>query len=160
VLKTLKTNLLENQHRHSKSHGQNRAVSNSNPHDRVGNVQMRSLDWEKDSVTTLYADLGLLLPTDQIDIVIACDCIYNESLIEPFVTTCADICQLCPTHSVTLCVVAQQLRSPDIYEAWLKRFLEKFHTWRLPDNIVCSSLRENSGFVVHVSMLRDKNKKQ
>jgi hypothetical protein len=160
VLKTLKKNLLENQHGRSKSHGSNRAISNSNPQNRVGNVQMRCLDWEKDSISTLYADLGLLLPTDQIDMVIACDCIYNESLIEPFVTTCLDICRLCPIDSVTLCVVAQQLRSADVFEAWLKRFLQSFHTWRLSDDIVSPTLGENSGFVVHIGILRDKNMNQ
>jgi lysine methyltransferase len=157
VLKTLKTNLLENQPVLSKSYAPKRAASKSDPQDRVGNIQMRSLDWEKDSVASLYSELGISLPTDRIDVVIACDCIYNEPLIEPFVTTCADICQLSPVDSVTLCVVAQQLRSPDVFESWLKMFFENFHTWRLPDEVASSSLGENSGFVVHIGVLRNRN---
>ena len=108
-------------------------------------IQTEILDWEEDSVAHLQP----------VDLVIACDCIYNAHLIEPLNSTCASICKLTtdPTKP-TLCVVAQQLRSPDIFETWLKSFHEKFHTWQIPDEFLIEGLRENSGFVVHVGVGR------
>jgi hypothetical protein len=55
----------------------------------------------------------------------------------------------------TLCIVAQQLRSPDVFEAWLKSFCEKFVVWQVPDGLVYRGLGEGSGFVVHVGLLRE-----
>ena len=89
--------------------------------------------------------------------VIACDCIYNEALITPFVRTCVDICQLANAHSAempTLCIIAQQLRSDMVFEAWLKAFHRYFKVWRIPDNLLINGLKEGSGFAVHVGILR------
>ncbi|XPS77281.1 Ribosomal protein lysine methyltransferase [Ascochyta lentis] len=103
------------------------------------------LDWEEDSVEQ----------REPVDLVVACDCIYIEALIEPLNTTCASICKLnTEAEKPTLCVVAQQLRSPDVFEAWLKSFHRLFHTWQVPDRYLTAGLRENSGFVVHVGVVR------
>jgi hypothetical protein len=103
------------------------------------------LDWEED-------DVGQLEP---VDVIVACDCIYNEALIEPLNSTCASICRLnTDAEKPTLCVVAQQLRSPDVFEAWIKSFHQKFHTWQVPDRYLNEDLRENSGFVVHIGIVR------
>lgn len=78
-------------------------------------------------------------------------------LVIPFVRTCADICQLGNADSVekpTLCIVAQQLRSNTVFEAWLKAFHERFTVWRMPDTNLIDGLKEGSGFVVHVGILR------
>jgi hypothetical protein len=99
-------------------------------------------------------------------VVIACDCIYNESLIEPLNGTCKALCRLRPSSAdgdgngereggPTLCIVAQQLRSPDVFEAWLKSFNEKFVVWQVPDSMVGEGLGEGSGFVVHVGVVRE-----
>lgn len=103
--------------------------------------------------------------------VIACDCIYNEALIPPFVQTCVDTCKLRrpSEHNKDkkgndenhegdrpcVCVVAQQLRDPEIFEAWLREFSAAgFRVWRLPDNELPEGLKSSSGFVVHVGILR------
>lgn len=115
----------------------------SNPNS--SRIKADVLDWETDSVEHL----------DAVDLVIACDCIYNESLIEPLNTTCASICKLnADAEKPTLCVIAQQLRSPDVFEAWLKSFHRLFHVWQVPDRYLNEGLRENSGFVVHVGIVR------
>jgi hypothetical protein len=100
------------------------------------------------------------------DVVLACDCIYNEALVEPFVTTCVDLCRLRAAETEadteaagqgvepTVCVVAQHLRDPLVFEAWATRFTASFHTWRVPDEMLVPGLRSNSGFVVHVGVLR------
>ena len=103
------------------------------------------LDWEEDSVSHLRP----------VDIVIACDCIYNSHLIEPLNTTCASICKLnTDAAKPTLCLIAQQIRTPEIFESWLKSFHEKFEVWQIPDKLLVDELRENSGFVVHVGVVR------
>lgn len=110
-------------------------------------IRAESLDWETDDVSNLQA----------VDLVIACDCIYNEALIEPLNATCAALCRLRQSSSEktpTLCLIAQQLRSPDVFEAWLKSFCALFRVWRVPDEMLLEGLREGSGFVVHVGIVR------
>lgn len=103
------------------------------------------IDWEEDSVSHLQP----------VDLIMACDCIYNEALIEPLNSTCAALCKLnTDTANPTLCLVAQQLRSPDVFEAWIKSFHRLFHTWQVPDRWLTRELSENSGFVVHVGVVR------
>lgn len=123
----------------------------------------QALDWELDVPTR-----ALGVP----DVVVACDCIYNDALISPFVQTCADACRLRSSSDddddddseaaggesprPCVCVVAQQLRDPEIFEGWLKEFMRKgFRVWRVPDNELPEGLRSSSGFVVHVGILRE-----
>ncbi|KAL8873898.1 MAG: hypothetical protein Q9174_000701 [Haloplaca sp. 1 TL-2023] len=125
---------------------------------RSRNLHFLSLDWETDRVDSLLSMLGESNrgDNDGIDAILACDCIYNEALIAPLVTTCADLCGLSQSRASnkpTLCVVAQQLRSSDIFEAWLTEFTKRFRIWRLPDAFLGEGLKENSGFVVHVGVL-------
>lgn len=107
------------------------------------------------------------------DVVVACDCIYNEALVEPFVATCVDLCRLRrggggggdgggsaeggPEQwgEASVCVVAQQLRDPGVFEAWAVRFARSFQMWRVPDELLVEGLRANTGFVVHVGVLKD-----
>lgn len=120
------------------------------------NITFQPLDWELDRPDHSLAS----------DMVIACDCIYNEALIPPFVQTCVDACRLRPSsevgdngdddHRPCVCVVAQQLRDPDIFEAWLREFgAAGFRVWRLPDEDLPPELKSSSGFVVHVGILRE-----
>ncbi|KAF2094174.1 hypothetical protein NA57DRAFT_46800 [Rhizodiscina lignyota] len=167
VLKLLDQNIRENsQHRPSaatpgkkqnskrgdarqtaSSHGKRRTEK-----DAATTIETVALDWQTDSVLSLQP----YLPSAAVNVVIACDCIYNESLIPPFVSTCADVCRsFSPLpEKPTLCIVAQQLRSPDVFEAWLKEFWKYFRVRRLPDEELDEGLKEGSGFVVHIGMLR------
>ncbi|KAF9734809.1 hypothetical protein PMIN06_000727 [Paraphaeosphaeria minitans] len=121
-----------------------------------GSIETLELDWELNSVSSLPAQLGLH-ESAGVDLVIACDCIYNESLIEPLNDTCAQICKL-RSHveqpKPTICLVAQQLRAHHIFEAWLKSFHKNFHAWQVPDALLTPRLREKSGFVVHLGIVR------
>ncbi|KZL86159.1 hypothetical protein CI238_03693 [Colletotrichum incanum] len=54
-----------------------------------------------------------------------------------------------------VCIVAQQLRSPDVFEEWAKAFHRDFRVWRVPDALLPEGLRIESGFVVHVGILRE-----
>jgi hypothetical protein len=110
--------------------------------DRITTLQ---LDWETDATSHL----------NPVDMIIACDCVYNEALIEPLNATCAAICRLkSQGEEPTLCLIAQQLRSPEVFETWLKSFHRNFHVWQVPDEMLGEGLREGSGFVVHVGIVR------
>ncbi|RYP90379.1 hypothetical protein DL770_003526 [Monosporascus sp. CRB-9-2] len=119
-------------------------------------LRFAPLDWEQDEVTArLTGDDA----KRSFDLVLACDCIYNEALIQPLVQTCVDVCKLRASDpdagGPTVCVVAQQLRDPDILESWIKEFHKHFHTWRIPEEALSEALRLNPGFVIHIGVLRD-----
>lgn len=124
----------------------------------AGNIETLTLDWESDSVAALpqqlqqqnngSVDVG-------VDAVIACDCIYNEALIEPFNATCADICALRAKGSrPTFCIIAQQRRTYEVFELWLASFHKRFRVWKLSDDHLPKELREDSGFIIHIGVLR------
>lgn len=164
VFKLLKANIKDNnpKKKHSgcsvaknygKVHADNASVSAS------GKIEVIALDWESSLASSLPAMMG----TNSADVsqvigaIIACDCIYNEALVPPFVRTCADICQLAAADLAkkpTLCIVAQQLRSDIVFETWLKAFHKLFKVWRIPDDLLIDELKESSGFAVHVGILR------
>lgn len=126
------------------------------------NIEVVALDWESSLISSLPSlfGLGSSNSTDRsdIDVIVACDCVFNEALIDPFVGTCDTLCRLAKTNSSrkpTICIIAQQIRSHLVFEAWLLAFCSKFRVWRVPDRLLLQGLREDSGFVIHVGILRD-----
>ena len=125
---------------------------------RSANLSFLTLDWEVDSALSLPALLveSKHMGDGTIDVVLACDCIYNESLVAPFVRTCFELCRVDeakPSKQPTICIIAQQLRSPDVFEAWLTFFIESFRVWRVPEALLSDDLKQNSGFVVHIGII-------
>lgn len=114
------------------------------------------LDWELNTPT---ATLTSSPTTRNFDAVVACDCIYNEALIGPFVAACRDVCRLRGGEGEgiepTVCVVGQQLRDPEIFEAWLEAFGRVFRVWRVPGGGLGEGMGEGSGFVVHLGILKE-----
>jgi len=121
----------------------------------ISNIITKPLDWETDEVN---ASLTGSTEHKSFDVIIACDCIYNDALIDPLVQTCIDVCKLrladTDKEKPTVCIVAQQLRSAEVFEAWLKAFYKAFRVWRVPDAELTDGLRIDSGFVVHMGILR------
>jgi len=160
LLKTLKQNIDENlaipePAKSKKRAAQLNARAERIPHSQA-KVEVMALDWELSSLSSLPSFVG---GSGAVDVVIACDCIYNEALIGPLVRTCADICRLrneLDPKTPTVCIVAQQLRSPDVFEAWAKAFIRLFSFWRLPDGLLSDELRSDSGYVVHLGILRER----
>jgi hypothetical protein len=116
-------------------------------------LAFRPLDWETDTIdSSLTGDEAV----PSFNAVLCCDCIYNETLVEPLVQTCADICSLRAHDEAApcICIVAQQLRDSDVFEAWLTRFAQQFYVWRVPDSQIVQGLQSNSGFAVHVGVLK------
>ena len=159
LLKFLKQNLDENTPIPSpvpseRKNNRNRSKASSGSGKRA-EIEVMELDWEKSSISSIPALLG---DTDSIDAIVACDCVYNESLIEPLVRTSSELCQFRSRRSAkppTLCIVAQQLRSPSVFQAWLERFHRSFRVWRMPDELLSDGLRSGSGYVVHLGIIRN-----
>ncbi|KPI40668.1 Diaminohydroxyphosphoribosylamino-pyrimidine deaminase [Cyphellophora attinorum] len=112
------------------------------------------LDWEKDKPSR--AGLSLR-PGQNLDLIIACDCIYNDFLIKPLVQTMIDLCRLKVSSSKpTAVLVAQQLRDSSIFEDFMASFLDDFDVWRLADDALPAGLRLGSGYTVHLAWLRER----
>ncbi|WPG99338.1 Hypothetical protein R9X50_00215200 [Acrodontium crateriforme] len=124
----------------------------------VAQIDVLSLDWEHDDVKSTLDANGM---RDGVDVVVACDCIYNYASIPPFVQTSADICRLrcgetdgSAVPRPTVSVVIQQLRQAEVFQQWLETFMERFRVWRMPDMLLTNALGEASGFAVHVGILQ------
>lgn len=152
VLKHLRQNIAENMDTQPAKKSRKKTAE-SKSHISPSNIVVRALDWEADDIHDLYHDIGLQ-GEEGIDLIISCDCIYNEALIEPFVNICKEICSLAPITKPTICVVAQMLRSPDVFEAWLIAFHKYFHVWKIPDEFLDDGLKEDTGFILHIGILR------
>lgn len=121
----------------------------------AGSIETLTLDWERDSIAALPQQLNQGSDDAGVDAIIACDCIYNEALIEPFNTTCAEICALrAKGCRPTFCIIAQQRRTYEVFEQWLVSFHRRFRVWKLSDEHLPKELREDSGFMVHIGVLR------
>jgi len=149
ALKLLQENIGQNLKIVSGSHGKRKAQKDAH---RVTTPEVIALDWESDDIK-LFLDMNQM--NNGVDLVFASDCVYNYALIEPFVQTCVEVCRKrSPYDKPTICLVAQQLRQPDVMEEFLSVFLRDFDTYRLSDEEIGAQLRPASGFAIHVGVLR------
>ena len=109
------------------------------------------LDWEKDSAE----NVKIVMPngSSKVNLVIVCDCVYNEYLVSHLVSTCVDICK--GSSPATVVLIAQQLRSDAVFEVFLELLMEEFDVWRVPDEKISAELRPGSGYIVHLAMLKE-----
>lgn len=120
--------------------------------------EILNLDWETDSAINVR---NALEDRHDVTMVVACDCIYNDFLIKPFVQMCLEICALHSeeqSRAPTIVLVAQQLRSDEIFVEWLRVMITGFHVWRVPDNCLSDELRSGSGFILHLALKKEKLK--
>lgn len=125
-------------------------------------VETRTLDWELDdpsrgqpwSITSSKCASIAERPLG-IDVLLAFDCIYNESLVQPFVDTCRAICAIRRDLTPTRCLIVQQLRSSDVLTDWISAMLLSFELIRIHDGALISRLTPSSGFVVYLGTLRN-----
>lgn len=154
ILKTLRENIDANARQQASQRKKTPKLGRNTNHQH--NVDVLALDWENDDIPSLMALNGLM---SGVDLVVACDCVYNYALIAPFVQTCADICAVRNSKDEevshpTICVIAQQLRQPDVFQQWLEAFHQVFRVWRLPSELLTEDLRDGSGFIMHLAILR------
>ncbi|KAE8144674.1 hypothetical protein BDV25DRAFT_166272 [Aspergillus avenaceus] len=161
----LEANATQTQHQPSKSKGKKagKVKSGAQP---SSNITFTSLDWELDDPANLKESIEGGGSEDKgFDLLISCDCIYNEALIAPFVRACRDVSRLRPVYGPekgeadepkpTVCIIAQQQRSPDVFEAWLMETMRYFRVWRISDEVLGKELGLGSGYLVHLLVLRD-----
>ena len=132
------------------------------------NITFTTLDWELDQPDLLKGcietDSRAAEDEDKgFDLLLSCDCIYNDALVAPFVRTCAEICRLRPSYSAgvesdgrqpTVCIIAQQQRSPEVFEEWLRETLREFRVWRLSDEVLGEGMKSGTGYLVHLLLMR------
>ncbi|KAK1253078.1 hypothetical protein MKX08_004265 [Trichoderma sp. CBMAI-0020] len=144
----------------SKKAGNKSPSPSSSPHNTAADIHFQVLDWETSQVTPSLTNSA---SASSFDAIIACDCVFNYALIQPFVQTCADICKLRQSDNLLegkqqlppcLCIVAQQLRNDDVFNSWLVAFKEHFRVWRIPGEMMPAALRPEAGFVVHIGILK------
>ncbi|KAI5295539.1 hypothetical protein KEM52_001054 [Ascosphaera acerosa] len=176
VRKALRENLVNNvsnqgnQQRRDKA-PQQAARGRQVGEDTIDNITFTPLDWELNHP----GDLQQILVTQNcasgsssdrgFDLLVACDTIYSEALVPSFVQTCAEICRLRPSledHEAdasaeatspgrpTVCVIAQHLRSLEVFETWCRESLKHFHVWRLRDEETAGRLALGTGSIVHL----------
>lgn len=112
--------------------------------------QVLVLDWE-DMSSTRFDEV--VKHDEVVDMVVACDCVYNEYLLEPFVNMCENISQR-DVQRRPFILIAQQLRSDEVFSAFMSLLLRKFHIWRLSQEALSPALQNGGAFAVHIAILR------
>ncbi|KIV97227.1 hypothetical protein PV10_01002 [Exophiala mesophila] len=155
IIRHLKTNLVEatpSRRKHEQKHKKPTSPP-TRPVPGQDVLQFCALNWETDEAETLNPTLT---SDGSIDLVILCDCVYNEYLVKPLVQTCADICRLGQKgNKPPVMIIAQQLRSDIVFEEFLDKLIQHFNVWRVPGDKILSGLGTNSGYVVHLAILKD-----
>ncbi|KAL1598838.1 Ribosomal protein lysine methyltransferase [Paraconiothyrium brasiliense] len=83
VIRLLKHNIAENLPAINTRKPKSKKRTSQPTSESICSIETLELDWELNSVSSLPTQLGLRGEGAGLDLVIACDCIYNESLIEP-----------------------------------------------------------------------------
>ena len=111
-----------------------------------------ALDWENDQASGILQHLP---DKKHIDLVILCDCVYNNHLIKPLVETLIDVCRFeTRQEKPTYALIAHQLRSDDVTEEFLVAMMASFIVWRIPDEHLPAALRLGTGYAVHIACLK------
>lgn len=108
------------------------------------------LNWETDEPAVLD---DVLQPDRAVDMVIVCDCVFNDFLLRPLVTTLGGLCSRHADRG-TFVLIAQQLRSDEVFTAFLEMLITKFDVWRITDSHLPDTLRSTTGFAIHLAKLR------
>ncbi|KAK5944228.1 Ribosomal protein lysine methyltransferase [Knufia obscura] len=151
VLKLLQENVDVNTPLPSRSKAKGRAskvVSSSV--DANSKAQVAEINWEQDDADALDEVLG---QGEVIDMVIVCDCVFNDFLLQPLVTMCHKISARSSGRKTAL-LIAQQLRSDEVFSAFVDILVRSFRVWRLSDESLPPALKNGSGFAVHLAILR------
>lgn len=152
LMKILKENVQANAilPAHLKVKGRNIMGPASVPTTSVSSVKTLALNWEDVDVSALDE---VLFHEQAIDMVIACDCIFNDYLLEPFVDVCEKISER-NVASKPIILIAQQLRSDEVFSTFMGLLNHRFNIWRLSDLCLPSTLQSGSGFAIHIAILR------
>lgn len=110
---------------------------------------VHGLNWEDDNLSLDE----VLDENHQIDVILICDCVFNEFLIQPLITTCRSLCRRTADRTPIL-LIAQQLRSDQIFTSFMESLLQHFSVWRVKDEALSHALQAGSGFALHAACLK------
>lgn len=163
VLKVLVQNVEENRRRSpvqssKTSKGRKRKAAHHDSKASQNNIDIMTLDWETTDVKSMLRTMDR--PPN---ILIAADCIFNPAAIEPFVSTVDDLSRSDRNSKrPVISIIAQQLRSPDVFSEWLEAMSRKFRIWRLNEDALnlnsedsIGNLKVEEGYVAHLCVLRE-----
>lgn len=140
-----------------------------------GNVSVLEVDWETTAPESIIAHLQAASRDEgeagyepSLSALIATDCVFNPAIIDPFVDMLAALSSPSPSSPAlddganerpVICIVAQQLRSPDVFSDWLEAMLRKFRVWRVEETELCwgpgeARMVASEGYVVHACLLK------
>jgi hypothetical protein len=149
VMKILRHNVAANQSSSTVVRSKRKAVADVALD---SSLEILTLDWETDSAINVRNALG---GRQSVNMLVACDCIYNDFLVKPFVQMCLDICALrppAPSQTPTVVLIAQQLRSNEVFLEWLRAMTNGFYVWRIPDEYLSKELQSGSGYALHLAL--------
>ena len=115
------------------------------------NLDIMELDWETSDVSSI-----MRLLDQRPDVLLAIDCVFNPTIIQPFVSTLKEFSTSTDQDArPVISIIAQQLRSPDVFTEWLEAMLQDFRVWRVNDKeLSIASLGVQEGYVVHICILK------
>ncbi|KAK9452294.1 uncharacterized protein V1518DRAFT_410847 [Limtongia smithiae] len=108
-------------------------------------IEVMELDWEhaRMDIQHIRSNIFPSAPSTDFDVVIACDTVYNDFLISPFVDTLALL-----AGNDTHILVAMQMRAHDVQEEFITTALEKgLAIWHVPAEQLSTDMRD--GFAVY-----------
>lgn len=90
----------------------------------------------------------------QWDFVIASDCVYNEFILDAFITTLTKICLCGKNNEIhpTIAIIALELRSDTTHLVFLEK-MNDFVIWRLPNSMYGKEF--SRGYVLYVAWLKN-----
>lgn len=152
ILKLLENNIATNLRKFEPKpvKGKSKSTTSGRSTGKVPNIRTQELNWENVDDGPL---LDVLDPSQALDVIVLCDCIYNDFLTGPLVRTCEDLCEK-HGKTDTVLLIAQQLRSDDVVSQFLYALSRKFRIWRLSDPYIIPDLRNGSGFAVHLACFK------
>ena len=126
------------------SHYQSSTVPNSQPSNKAKyRLECMELDWEDPEESWTDIKDGVF-DGNYPDLVIACDTIYNEYLIDPFVATLKLV-----SGPETIVMVAQQLRLSDIFETFMTALVEAgLRVFAVPEHLMGEDFAQ--GYSLHL----------
>ncbi|KAJ2602529.1 hypothetical protein H4R99_002655 [Coemansia sp. RSA 1722] len=117
----------------------------------VGNKQKDKEQREVFAAEYIWGDA----PEDQrilqkkVDLVVASDCVYHESVAPLLVSSLVDVCSSREDEVPVVAVIGQELRSDLVHQEFLARLLKSFAVYRVP---VSDSV--DAVYVLYVALLR------
>ncbi|KAJ2908529.1 hypothetical protein GGI21_002795 [Coemansia aciculifera] len=93
---------------------------------------------------------GSVVAAEPVDMVVVCDCVYHEEVVPLVVRALAEVCACQGTGRRAVGIVAQELRSDLVHQAFVEALLQRFTVYRMPVDPATDAF-----YVLYVVWLKD-----